>query len=81
MSNFIQKFSFIFIILIIVFIFHHTIANGVITSKLAVNFSPDTQYILSVIEWNQYSLLNEPSSIYHLNYFYPNGYVTFYGHP
>ena len=81
MSNFIQKFSFIFIILIIVIIFHHTIVNGVITSKLAVSFSPDTQYILSVIEWNQYSLLNEPSSIYHLNYFYPNGYVTFYGHP
>ena len=81
MKNFMKKFSYIFIILLIVITFHHTIVNGVITSKLAVSFSPDTQYILSVIEWNQYSLLNEPSSIYHLNYFYPNGYVTFYGHP
>lgn len=81
MKDFIRKFSFIFLILIIVIIFHHQIINGVINSKLAVNFVPDTQYILSVIEWNQYSLLNEPSAIYHLNYFYPNGYVTFYGHP
>jgi len=76
-----RKLLFPFVILVIVVIFHYPIVKGVVNSKLAVDFAPDTQYILSVIEWNQYSLLNEPSLIYHLNYFYPNGYVTFYGHP
>ncbi len=83
MKNMIRKYSFLLILLFIVLIIHFPVVNSILDpgSKLAVQFSPDTQYILSVIEWNIHSLENDLPAIYHLNYFYPNAYVTFYGHP
>lgn len=64
-----------------VLVIHHPIIKAITESKLAIPYAPDTQYILSVIEWNQYALSSELPAIYHLNYFYPNAFITFYGHP
>ncbi|MEN8153428.1 MAG: hypothetical protein ABFR75_05345 [Acidobacteriota bacterium] len=76
-----KKYFFLIIIFFIVLIIHHPILKAISGSKLAIPYAPDTQYILSVIEWNQYAISNELPAIYHLNYFYPNAFVTFYGHP
>ncbi|MEN8153698.1 MAG: hypothetical protein ABFR75_06710 [Acidobacteriota bacterium] len=79
----IRNYSFLLIILFVVLIIHFPVVDSIFDpdSKLSVQLSPDTQYILSVIEWNLYSVGNELPALYHLNYFYPNAYITFYGHP
>ncbi len=79
----IGKYSFLLIILFMVLIIYFPTVNSVMDSKsnLSVELSPDTKYILSVLEWNLYSIENDINALYHLNYFYPNAYVTFYGHP
>jgi len=79
----IGKYSFLLIILFMVLIIYFPTVNSVmdLKSNLSVELSPDTKYILSVLEWNLYSIENDINALYHLNYFYPNAYVTFYGHP
>lgn len=79
----IKRYSYLLIILFIVLTIHFPVLDTIINSdsNLSVEFTPDTQYILSVIEWNIHAFENDMSALYHLNYFYPNAYVTFYGHP
>lgn len=79
----IQKYSFLLVIFFIVLIIHFPIVDTIVDSdsKLSIGLAPDTQYVLSVLEWNLYSFKNELTALYHLNYFYPNSYITFYSHP
>lgn len=69
------------IILLMTLAIHHALIKNVKDSTLPFSPKPDPYYIMSVIEWNMYAMQNELPALYHLNYFYPNGYVTFYGHP
>lgn len=77
------KYTFLPIILFIVLIIHFPILNSISDHglKLSVELTPDTQYSMSVLEWNLYALENDIQALYHLNYFYPNAYITFLGHP
>ncbi len=69
------------IIFVIVISLYFPIVKSALESKVPFNPSPDSYYIMSVIGWNINFLTNGFNSLYHLNYYYPESYITFHGHP